>query len=91
MELVPDPSGLPIAEATPAGHAAAAAELGWKPCPLNAGFEYKQNASEGLSCRNTGAPALGPGRLGRDQWFDDRPEGVRKQCFAMISLYQLGF
>jgi len=77
-ELLPDPGGLPVAEPSPAGHAAAAAHLQRQELPRDAGLEDEEDAGqrlaivEGLATRESEPPWLGR----RQQRLDPFPEFI---------------
>ena len=76
MELVPDASLVPVAQAAPAGHPAAAAQLLGQILPRNPGLEDEENPRQGGAVRDAGPPTFGLGRLGREQRGDLLPEPV---------------
>jgi hypothetical protein len=47
MQLLPHACGFPIPQASPTGHATAAAHFLGQIFPANTGFEHKQDAREG--------------------------------------------
>src|SRR3712207_4097613 len=82
MESVPDPGLLPIAQAPPARHAAAAAQLLGKHLPGDAGLEHEDDARQGGTVGNTRTATLGLGRFGWKEGSDDGPQVVADQGFA---------
>jgi hypothetical protein len=82
MEPVPDADVLPVAQAPPAGHTAAAAHFLREVLPGNTGFEHKENPREGGAVWDARPSAFGLGRLGREQRGDLVPEpvGEKRSC-----------
>ena len=75
QNTVPDAGLLPIAQATPAGHSAAAAHFLRKVLPRDTSLEDKQDPGQRLAIRQRLAPVrLGP--LGWEQGFDHVPQVV---------------
>lgn len=82
MKLVPDPSFLPVAESTPAGHAGATAHLDRQILPRNAGLKDEDDPGQTGPIRDAGTAALGLGWVRWEERGDDRPEIVAHQGLA---------
>ena len=84
MEAVPDTSLLPLAQPTPAGDTAAAAEFLGQILPGESSLEDEENASE---CRAIGDTWTASFRFGKFRWqqrCDDFPERVADQRFGHV-------
>ena len=65
VQRVPDPRLLPVAQASPAGHAGAAAQLRWQHLPGDAALEHEDDAGQARRGPETrGRPPLGLGGSG---------------------------
>jgi hypothetical protein len=78
VERLPNPGGLPVAQPSPAGHAAAAAHLLGQILPGEAGLEHEQDAGQGLTIVDGFAPGEPepPGLRRRQERFDPFPESI---------------
>ncbi len=84
QNTVPDARLLPIAQAAPAGHPAAAPHLLGQQLPWDTRPQDEDDASESRSVRNWRAAAVGFGLLGGQEWFDEFPEfvGENRWCHS---------
>lgn len=73
MQAIPYTGALPIAEPTPTGHPAAAAQFLGQHFPRDATFEDTDDARKRGSIGQARPPAFGLGWLWRQERFDDRP------------------
>ena len=83
MQAPPHACPLPVTQAPPAGHPAAAAHLLRQHLPGNTALQDKHNAAQRGPIGNaawTASPGLGP--LGWQQRRDDVPQFIADQCFA---------
>ncbi len=77
VDPVPGAVGLPVAQASPAGHARAAAHLARQVLPGDASFQDEEDARQGVAVADGGASPLGARRRpGRQERADDFPEFV---------------
>lgn len=84
MEAVPDASVLPLAQPTPAGHAAAAAEVLRQILPRESSLEHEEDAGEGRAIGDAGTTPFGFGKFRWQQRCDDFPERVADQRFSHV-------
>ena len=82
VDLIPDAGRLPVAQAVPTGHAAAAAHLLRQILPGQAGLEDKDDPGQDFAIVQEGASAFGLRGMRRDQRSNQFPEFVGK----MVSL-----
>jgi hypothetical protein len=77
VQLLPDAGLLPVAEATPTGHAGTEAKLLRKSLPGYSGREYEQDSVKHLAVVDPFATwmTMAPGSS-RQQWLDQFPELV---------------
>jgi hypothetical protein len=85
VQALPDPSALPVAQAAPTGHPAAAAQFLGQPLPRDAAFQDKDDAGQCSTITDTRPPPFGLGWLWRQQRFDGRPQGIRNYWFTHTS------
>ncbi len=81
MKPLPHPGLVPLLEAPPAGHAAAAAHLLGEYLPGNSRLEHEQNARKSGAIVHARAPTLGFRRMLRQEWFDYAPKFVGYEWF----------
>jgi len=98
VQLLPDTSGIPVAQASPASHAAAIPKGLRKVFPWNACLQHEQDAVEGgfVADDELARTALGRGHKGWDQGVQLPPqfvaygsschEGSEHNCFAGASV-----
>jgi hypothetical protein len=76
VHCCPDAQVLPLAQTTPAGHAAAIPQLQWQITPTQALTQDEQDATECGAVSNTRWPAVLAGRFGGEQRLDCLPQIV---------------
>lgn len=79
MNLLPHAGLLPVAQPTPAGHAATAAHLLREILPGDTGLEYEQDTGPCLAVFDRLATPFGPRFWWGSTGFDEFPEFVREQ------------
>src|SRR5262245_7746877 len=70
---------MPIAQAAPTRHAAAAIHLLGQILPRATRLQHKEDAGQASTVRNPRPSSLGLGRLGGKKWLDLFPQRVRQQ------------
>jgi len=84
VEPVPDASLLPLAQPTPAGDPAAAAEFLGQILPGQSSLEHEENAGECRAIWDAGTASFGFGKFRWEQRCDDFPERVADQRFGHV-------
>ena len=79
MQPLPDAGFLPVAQAPPAGGAAATPQLSWQQPPRASGPQDEDDAAEGGTIRDPRAATLWLWRLLWQQRFEGFPEDVGDQ------------
>jgi hypothetical protein len=81
VKPLPHPGFVPLLQAPPAGHAAAAAHLLGEHLPGDARLEHEQNTRKSGAIVHARAPTFGFRRLLRQEWFDYDPKFVGYEWF----------
>ena len=76
VQRCPDPSLLPVAQASPAAHARPTAHLGRQHLPRQAGLQHEQDAGQRRPIRQARSATLRLGRFERKQRRDHRPQVI---------------
>ena len=76
MQFLPDPALMPNPEPSPAGHPGATAHLLGQHLPGDTRVQDEKDARQRRSIRQPGTPAVGLGRLRRQQGLDLGPERI---------------
>ncbi len=79
MQSIPDASRLPVAQAPPAGHPTAAAQLLGQQFPGNPAAQHEHDARQCGAITHARAASFGLGRFFRQERGDHRPEIVAYQ------------
>ncbi len=87
---MPNASLLPVAQATPAGDAAAAAKFLGQVFPGQTSLEHEEDAGEGRAIGDAGTPSFGFGKFRWEQRRDDLPERVADQWFGHSIVHLTG-
>src|SRR5438477_7653091 len=86
MQSVPDPGRLPVAQPSPAGHAAAAAQFQRQHAPGDAALEHEQDAGQRGTGWHPGPAAFRIGRWIRwQEWRDHSPQLATHKWFGHVA------
>ena len=87
VQLLEHAGLVPVTQASPTGHAAAAAHLHRQIFPADTGLEDKEDAGEAGAIVDRLAPAFGSRRVRWQQRFDNLPEFIRDQGLGHLVLH----